>query len=148
MKLMNFLKNNLLLILLTILIGGSGFYFLVLHPKFRVTHAPKLLKAVVVVKTNKLDYATNDRLIVTPDDDPVLQAVVIASRHGDNEPTYFSLSKHLKIDGKMIPETASEHHSHHLSCHQRRLHHDGSYGSGPYRLFSPVHGWLYLAGGQ
>ncbi len=104
MKLMNFLKNNLLLILLTILIGGSGFYFLVLHPKFRVTHAPKLLKAVVVVKTNKLDYATNDRLIVTPDDDPVLQAVVIASRHGDNEPTYFSLSKHLKIDGKMIPE--------------------------------------------
>ncbi len=104
MKLINFLRNNLLLILLTILIGGSAFYFLVLHPKFRVTHAPKLLKAVVVVKTNKLDYATNDRLIVTPDDDPVLQAVVIANQDGDSEPTYFSVSKHLKIDGKMIPE--------------------------------------------
>ena len=104
MKLKNFLKDNLLLILLTILIGGSGFYFLVLHPKFRVTHAPRLLKAVVVVKTNKLDYATNERLVVTPDDDPVLQAVVIARKRGDDEPTYFSVSKHLKIDGKMIPE--------------------------------------------
>jgi len=104
MKLKDFLKDNLLLILLTFLIGGSGFYFLVLHPKFRITHAPELLKAVVVVKTNKLDYATNERLLVTPADDPVLQAVVIAKQHGDSEPTYFSISKHLKIDGKMVPE--------------------------------------------
>ncbi len=104
MKLMKTLQDNLLLILLTILVGGSGFYFLILHPKFRITHAPELLKAVVVVKTNKLDYATNERLVVTPDDDPVLQAVVIAKQHGDSEPTYFSVSKHLKIDGKIIPE--------------------------------------------
>ncbi|NOZ13697.1 MAG: hypothetical protein GXO69_08645 [Acidobacteria bacterium] len=108
MKLKDFLKDNLLLILLTILIGGSGFYFLVLHPKFRITHAPKLLKAVVVVKTNKLNYATNERLLVTPGDDPVLQAVVIAKKQGDSEPTYFSVSKHLKIDGKMIPEDRIE----------------------------------------
>lgn len=104
MKLKKFLKDNLLLILLTILIGGSSFYFLVLHPKFRVTRAPRLVKAVIVVKTNKLDYATNDRLVVTPDDDPVLQAVVIARQHGNSELTYFSVSRHLKIDGKMIPE--------------------------------------------
>ena len=104
MKLIKVLKDNILLILLTILIGGSSLYFLVLHPKFRITHAPKLLKAVVVVKTNKLDYATNEQLLVTPDDDPVLQAVVIATQHGDSEPTYFSVSKHLKIDGKMIPD--------------------------------------------
>ena len=57
-----------------------------------------------MVKTNKLDYATNERLLVTPADDPVLQAVVIAKQHGDSEPTYFSISKHLKIDGKMVPE--------------------------------------------
>ncbi len=104
MKLMKILKDNALLILLTVLISGSSFYLLVLHPKFRITHAPKLLRAVVVVKTNKLDYATNDRLLVTPDDEPVLQAVVIARQQGDTEPTYFSVSKHLKIDGKMIPD--------------------------------------------
>jgi len=105
---MNWLKENMILIILALLIGGTAFYFLVLHPKLRVTTAPELVDAVVVVKTNDRDYATNEPLQVTPEQEPQLQAVVIARKHGEREATYFSMTPKLKIDGKMIPEERIE----------------------------------------
>lgn len=108
MNVMNWLKRNGLLVVLVLMIGGSALYFLVIHPKMRVTGAPELLDARVVLKTNGLDYATDEFMLVTPDDDPELQAVVIARKRGDTEPTYFSLSKKLKLDGKMVPEDRIE----------------------------------------
>lgn len=108
MTLTRMLKDNLLLLVLLVLIGGAGLYFFVIHPKLRVSGAPEFIDARVVLKTNRVDYATDEFMVVTPDDEPELQAVVIARKSGDTEPTYFSLSPMLKLDGEFVPEDRIE----------------------------------------
>ena len=108
MNLTQWLKRNMMLVILVLMIGGSALYFLVIHPKRRVSQAPELMDARVVLKVKDLDYATDEFMVVTPDDEPELQAVVIARKPGDTEVTYCSPSAKLKIDGEMVPENRIE----------------------------------------
>ncbi len=107
-KFLDFLKEYWLMLALIMLVAGGGIYFIFVHPILRVKHAPKFVKAYVVVKTNKLDYATNDFLIIEEKDNPELQACIVAKKWGEDKLTYFCPSKRLKIDGKFIPEDSIE----------------------------------------
>lgn len=102
MKLIDSFKENILMIVLFLLIGGSGLYFLVLHPKLRVSTVPKFVKAYVVVKAKSQSYATNEPLILKTDDEPMLYAVIAAKKQGEDNLTWFTEADSLKIDGKII----------------------------------------------
>jgi hypothetical protein len=108
MKLVENLKENLLLIVLFLIIGGSGFYFLVIHPKLRVENVPEFVKAYVAVKGKSMAYAINDYLTLTTKDEPVLYAVVVAKKKGEDKLTWFTEADALKIDGKIIDKNNIE----------------------------------------
>ncbi len=107
-RFLNFLKEYWLMLVLIFIVAGGGVYYIFIHPILRVKHAPKFVKAYVVVKTNKLDYATNDFLVIEEKDNPELQACIVARKWGEDKLTYFCPSKKLKIDGKFIPEDRIE----------------------------------------
>ncbi len=107
-KFLEFFKEYWLMIVLIALVAGGGIYYIFIHPVLRVKHAPKFVKAYVVVKTKSLDYATNDFLVIEEKDNPELQACIVAKKWGEDELTYFCPSKKLKIDGKFIPEDRIE----------------------------------------
>ncbi|GEM_PF-1844412 len=107
-KFLNFLKEYwLMLVLIGVIVGGSV-YYIFLHPYLRVKHAPKFVKAYVVVKVKNLDYATNDFMVIEENQNPELQACIVAKKWGEDKLTYFCPSKKLKIDGKFIPEDQIE----------------------------------------
>ncbi len=107
-RFLDFLKEYWLMLVLILIVAGGGVYYIFIHPYLRVKHAPKFVKAYVVVKTNKLDYATNDFLVIEEKDNPELQACIVAKKWGEDKLTYFCPSKRLKIDGKFIPENSIE----------------------------------------
>ncbi len=107
-KFFDFLKENWLVLAIIAVIVGSSVYYIFIHPVLRIKHAPKFVKAYVVVKTDSLDYATNDYMIIKESEHPELQACIVAKKWGEEKLTYFCPSKRLKIDGKFIPESQIE----------------------------------------
>jgi len=108
MELKKTINDNILMIILFLIIGGSSFYFLIIHPSVRVSDAPKLEKALIVVKSDSQKYATNDYLTLKTDDNPMLYAVVVARKKGEKELTWFTEADNLKIDGKIIDKNRIE----------------------------------------